>query len=239
MDGESLAIVRDYVAQGGARYRQAVDIATGPGFTAFATAPFADRVLATDITPQMLAQARRIAGERALANVALALAQAEHLPFADGSLDLITCRTAPHHFRDVDAWLRECARSLRPDGVFVMADTCAPEDPALAAWMNDLEVRRDPSHVRNLPASEWLARIRAAGLGVTDRASCHVYLSMPDWAQRAAVNKAETAGLASAFLAAPPAAKARFGITPHADGTLTFHWDCVVVRATKARFDPS
>ena len=47
------------------------------------------RVLATDIAPQMVAEARRLAAERGLTRVRLALAEAESLPFAADSLDLV------------------------------------------------------------------------------------------------------------------------------------------------------
>ena len=81
-------------------YRWAVDIGTGAGFTAFAMAEVSDHVVASDITQPMLRQVRRISEERGLPNVGLAQNAAESLPFADGSLDVITCRKAAHHFRD-------------------------------------------------------------------------------------------------------------------------------------------
>ena len=43
-----------------------LDVATGTGFTAFAFAAFARRVVATDLTANMLIQAHRLAGERAV-----------------------------------------------------------------------------------------------------------------------------------------------------------------------------
>ena len=65
------------------------------------------------------------------------------LPFAAASLDLITCRVAAHHFGDFAAALDEARRALRPGGSLVMADSIAPEDDAVADWMNDIEFRRD------------------------------------------------------------------------------------------------
>ena len=71
------------------------------------------------------------------------------LRFAAASLDLITCRAAAHHFRDFAAALDEARRALRPGGSLVMADSIAPEDDAVAEWMNDIELRRDFSHIKN------------------------------------------------------------------------------------------
>lgn len=124
--------------EGTTPYRWAVDIGTGAGFTAFAMAEVSERVVASDITQPMLRQARRISGERGLGNLSLAQNAAESLPFADGSLDLITCRVAAHHFRDFDAALNEARRTLRSGGSLVIADSIAPEDDAVADWMNDI-----------------------------------------------------------------------------------------------------
>ena len=42
-------------------------------------------------------------------------------------------------------------------------------DAELAAFMTDIERRRDPSHVRAFRQIEWTAFLRAVGLTVTDR----------------------------------------------------------------------
>ena len=59
--GESLQVVRDWASS--ARYGRAVDVATGTGFTAFTIAPFADSVVASDLTPEMIAETRKLASE--------------------------------------------------------------------------------------------------------------------------------------------------------------------------------
>jgi len=59
-------------------------VATGTGFTAFAFASFAPRVVATDLTANMLIQAHRLAGKRTLNNLLFSLAEAEALQFRDG-----------------------------------------------------------------------------------------------------------------------------------------------------------
>ena len=79
----------------------ALDVATGTGNTAFAVAAFAAQVTGLDVSPGMLAQARERAKREALHNVTFLEGQAETLPFADASFDLVTSRHAPHHFRDV------------------------------------------------------------------------------------------------------------------------------------------
>lgn len=228
--GESLEMIAGYAAL--RHYGLAVDLGTGTGFTAFAVAPYADHVLATDIAAPMLAQARRLAGERGLANVAFALAEAEGLPFASGSLDAVASRTAAHHFHDLAQAAREIQRVLRPGGVFLLSDTVAPESDAVDAWMNDVEMRRDTSHQRNLKPSQWRILLEALGLTITHQALTLTHLEFDDWVRRSATPAEEVERLRRDVLAAPAEVKEAFGIRQEAEAT-HFHWDNLVVRAVK------
>src|SRR5712692_8211664 len=84
---------------------RALDVATGAGHTAYAFAPHVARVWATDITEEMLTLVRAEIDKRKLANVRVAYAKAEALPFEDESFDLVTCRIAPHHFDSIALFL--------------------------------------------------------------------------------------------------------------------------------------
>ena len=230
--GESLAVLSRLASD--RRYGRAVDIATGPGFTAFAVAPCSQWVLATDVARAMLEQVRRLSSERGLSNVRLALASADALPFRDGSFDLATCRTAPHHFRDVRRFLAEIARVLAPGGTFLVADTSAPEDSAAAAWQHDVERRRDPSHVRNLSRSEWEKALSDAGLKVDCTTMTRVDLNLESWAGRSGTPPEETERLREAWQNAPPGVVEAFRIEPAGEANFTFSWPCLVARARKS-----
>ena len=229
----NLVDLADFVGTEGERYHVAVDVGTGPGFTAFSIAPHCDHVIATDVTPQMLEEVRRLREDRSAPDTQMALVAAEAMPFADASIDLITSRTAAHHFVDLPGWLREVARVLRPGGVLVMGDTCAPEDEAVAEWMHGIEMARDASHIRNLAPSAWQASIEAVGLNVTDVAMSYVLLQWPDWAERAGMSEAASNALRDKMLNAPKGAQNAFAFAKNDDGTIDFHWDVVVVRAVK------
>jgi ubiquinone/menaquinone biosynthesis C-methylase UbiE len=230
---DSLVDLTQFADFAGEHYGIAIDVGTGPGFTAFAMAPFADYVIATDVTPQMLEEVRALRTERGAGATQMVLAAAEALPFADGSIDLVTCRTAAHHFVDFAGWISEVGRVLRPGGLLLAADTCAPEDAANASWMQRIETDRDPSHVRNLAPSEWRKALEDAGFTVTDSAMSYVYLQYPDWAERSGMSEPGMRAVREELVSAPPEAKSAFGIEPHDDGTVHFHWDVVSLRATK------
>jgi ubiquinone/menaquinone biosynthesis C-methylase UbiE len=163
---------------------EAIDIATGPGHTALAFAPKVKHVIASDVTPEMLQVARKLAEKRGLANVSFVEVPAEKLPFENGSFDLVTCRTAPHHFADVGAFVMEVARVLRPGGVFGLVDNISPDDAKAAAPYNEFEKLRDPSHGRCLSEKEWLDLITRAGLAVRHREILSKDIELEGWAGR-------------------------------------------------------
>ena len=88
------------------------------------------------------------------------------------------CRLAAHHFRDPAAFCAEVARVLAPAGRALFVDVCVPEDDAAAAYINDIEVHRDHSHVEDYAASRWRSLVQGAGLRITEER-----LSMNDLAE--------------------------------------------------------
>jgi ubiquinone/menaquinone biosynthesis C-methylase UbiE len=144
----------------------ALDIATGAGHTALALAPRVARMIAYDLTPEMLLETRRNADARGLTNIETKQGPAEKLPFPDSSFDIVTVRQAPHHFADVRSAISEMARVAKPGARVVIVDSTSPEDPALAAQWDHIERLRDPSHVQNYSPSQWRAMIADTGLRV-------------------------------------------------------------------------
>lgn len=161
-----------------------LDVGTGTGHTALAFAPHVAEVVALDLTPAMLDEARGLASQRGVANVRFEPGDAMALPYPDASFDVVTCRVCAHHFSDPAAAVREAARVLRGDGTLLLADSVSPEDPAQDTFLNCIELLRDPSHVRNYTVSQWRAMLAAAGL----EAEClHVWgvpLEFEDWVDR-------------------------------------------------------
>jgi len=141
-----------------------LDVATGTGNTALALAPHVRHVIGIDLTREMLDQARRIAAERGIENASWVIGDASHLPFPDETFDLYIVRAAPHHFHEFDEFLHEAFRVLKPgrDAAFV---DCAPPMPARDV-LHEVEMRRDPSHVRSLTVDEWSGWLGAAGFEV-------------------------------------------------------------------------
>jgi ubiquinone/menaquinone biosynthesis C-methylase UbiE len=163
----------------------ALDVATGTGNTALALAPFVRHVIGLDLTREMLAHARRLTNERSVANAEWVLGDASRLPFEDDSFDVYTVRAAPHHFTDFDGFLREALRVLKPGAAAAFVD-CAPP-PAAREVLHEVEVRRDPSHVRSLTVEEWTEQLEHAGFVVEVASNRELDWDFEDWMGNMAV----------------------------------------------------
>jgi ubiquinone/menaquinone biosynthesis C-methylase UbiE len=163
----------------------ALDVATGTGNTAFALAPHVRRVVGLDLTREMLNEARRVAAERSITNVDWVIGDAAHLPFQDDTFDVYVVRAAPHHFADIDAFLAEAHRVLKPDRDAAFVD-CAPPLPARDV-LHEVEIRRDPSHVRSLTADEWVAKLERAGFDVESAHARELDWNYEEWMGNMAV----------------------------------------------------
>jgi ubiquinone/menaquinone biosynthesis C-methylase UbiE len=222
---------------------QALDIATGAGHTAAAFAPHVAHVIASDITPEMLEQARKVAAAGGLSNMEVATADAEALPFEDGRFDLVTSRIAPHHFPDVPRFVREVRRVLKPGGIFALVDNIAPDavstpgfsEAELAeagATYNTFEKLRDKSHGRCLGVTEWCAVIAGAGLDVTHQEILPKAMEFAPWVERMDVDADTVARLRTMLEDGSPALKAF--LKPRLDGgALWFSLDEAIVIASK------
>ncbi len=162
----------------------ALDVSTGAGHTAAALAPHVARVIATDVTREMLFVARRIALSRGLANLDFGQADVRALPFPDGLFDIVTCRTAAHHYPDLSEAVRELGRVLRPGGRLVVSDTVAPDDEVADRFINAVETLRDPTHVRDWTVGEWRAAFSEAGLRVEATERLDLELDFDSWVER-------------------------------------------------------
>ena len=162
---------------------EVLDIASAAGHTAFTFAPHVAHVWSTDITPEMLEMARQEADRRGLTNITVESADAADLPFPDERFDLVTCRIAPHHFGEIESFLSESARVLRPGGLLAVVDNVVPDGPA-GDYVNAFEKFRDPSHWRCLTVAEWEAGFEAAGLALLHSETLGKELHFESWAGR-------------------------------------------------------
>ncbi|XP_072043126.1 uncharacterized protein [Amphiura filiformis] len=90
----------------------AVDVACGPGQSTSVLGEHFEFVMGCDISEAQVNEARKA---NAAANINYCVADAEHIPAADNSVDLVTSSQAAHWF-DFPAFCKEVDRVLKPSG---------------------------------------------------------------------------------------------------------------------------
>ncbi|HZD98371.1 MAG TPA: class I SAM-dependent methyltransferase [Micromonosporaceae bacterium] len=96
-----------------------LDVGTGPGGVplAIARAQPLLRVDGLDLSEDMIAYACQAATDAGLADrVTFTVGDVAHLPYPDGTFDLIVSSMSQHHWADVRGGVREVRRVLRPGG---------------------------------------------------------------------------------------------------------------------------
>lgn len=137
-----------------------LDVGCGTGMLGARLSGMGYRVAGVDLSPAMLAEARR----RGLVEVYAALST--RLPFRDGTFDLAITVATLHHLETVErvaATVSEMARVVRRGGYVVLWDH-NPLNPYWPFLMR--RVPQDTGEERLVPMEELLADVKVAGLEV-------------------------------------------------------------------------
>lgn len=218
--GDDLALLLDWLDPSPSA--EALDVATGGGHVARALASRVRRVVACDLTREMLAAARAHLEGAGAADVVYVVADAEDLPFLDGAFDIVTCRIAAHHFPRPDRFVAEAARVLRPGGAFLLIDNVVPEDAGVARFVNVLEKLRDESHVRCASVAEWRAWLADAGLVEERSRRRRKPIDFPSWVRRTATSAAQITEVERHLATASRATRDWLGVAVGEDGVTSF-----------------
>jgi len=215
------------------RPRRVLDVATGAGHTALAFAGLGAHITAFDLTEPMLSAARGFLAERGATDVRFVAGDVEALPFRAGAFDVVTCRIAAHHFVNVGLAVRQIAATIRPGGSLLVQDILGHDDGATAAFITEVERRRDPTHVRAYRVVEWTALLRGAGLTVMDETVFSKERRWEEWTARTRMTPEARAALESLVRAAPSARREAFHFRIDGDRIEAFTDRMILLRADR------
>lgn len=206
-----------------------LDLGCGAGHVSFHVAPHVGEVVAYDLTPEMLDVVARAAAERGLSNIATRQGVAESLPFEDESFDYVFSRFSTHHWRDLDAAMREVARVLKRGGIAAFVDAVSPGPPLLDTYLQAVELLRDPSHVRDYSRAEWDAALARAGLTTGAAGQHRLRLHFASWVERMNTPKMQSDAIRALQAAMSETVTRYFDIA--ADGS--FDLDVLLLQASR------
>ena len=112
-----------------------LDVCTGTGLVARdIAAGSGSSVLGIDLSRDMVDRASSKLKAQGPRTVGLAVGQAESLPFADGSFDVVVFTFLLRYVEDPQATLAELSRVLRPGGQMASLEFFVPRNPVLRAF---------------------------------------------------------------------------------------------------------
>ena len=144
-----------------------LDVATGTGSQASAFADVAREVVAIDLSPAMLAVARR---KRGRPNVTFVQADATALPFADREFDAACVSFALHEMPAAirEAVLREMVRVTAPGGTIVVVDYGLPRKALARFVVRHVVELYERDHYAEFIRTDVRAFLEQAGVSVRE-----------------------------------------------------------------------
>lgn len=163
----TLERTRDYLKGDQAAF----EFGCGTGMTALKLAPSVRRIVATDISSEMIAIAREKAEAEGTANVAFEVATPDRAPWPDGTFDVAFGFNILHLVAAREAALRGVHRLLKPGGLFISKTPCLKEMNLIVRMaVPVMQVFGKAPYVAFFSAEDLEGDVTAAGFEIIERA---------------------------------------------------------------------
>ena len=146
---------------------QVFEFGCGTGTTALHHAPFVQKVVATDISSNMIEIARKKAVAANITNVEFQCSTLEDFEAVDASFDVVMAHNILHLLEDPEQAIKICYRLLKPGGVFVTSTACLGD--SFSSWRVLLivgKILRKVPYVNVLKRETLLRYLKHAGFKV-------------------------------------------------------------------------
>jgi ubiquinone/menaquinone biosynthesis C-methylase UbiE len=148
-----------------------LEIGCGTGTTALNLAASAARIVATDISPEMIAIGREKAISQNVGNVEFAVATPEAPPSPEQSFDAVLAFSLLHLVAARGAALQGVYKALKPGGLFISKTPSLKEmNPLIRLAVPPMQLFGIAPYVAFFSAEELEADIEAAGFFIVERA---------------------------------------------------------------------
>lgn len=116
----------------------AVDLGSGDGYISRAVAGIVKKVIAIDISGEMLEQLQKKAAQNAIKNIETIETEAQEVPLQDSTADIVFANMFLHHIEDPEEIIHEIFRIVKPGGMAVVSDFHQHENDEMKKKMHDV-----------------------------------------------------------------------------------------------------
>jgi len=148
-----------------------LEIGCGTGTTALRLAPSVGRIVASDISGEMIAIARHKASEGAITNATFEVATPDNANWPDEAFDAVLGFNVLHLVAAREAALRSVHRLLKPGGLFITKTPCLRDmNPLLRVVIPLMQLVGKAPYVSVFSGDELVQEMEATGFAVIERA---------------------------------------------------------------------
>lgn len=149
----------------------AFEFGCGTGTTALKLAPFVSRIVATDISSEMIAIARKKAEAEGCMNATFEVAAPDAAPWPDQTFDIAFGFNVLHLLAAREAAVRGVHRLLKPGGLFISKTSCLKEmSPLVRIALPVMQLIGKAPYAAFLSAEDLEREMVAAGFDIIERA---------------------------------------------------------------------
>jgi ubiquinone/menaquinone biosynthesis C-methylase UbiE len=148
-----------------------LELGCGTGTTALTLAPHVSRMVATDLSGEMIAIAREKAATSACRNAEFVVATPKNASWPDGSFDAVLAFNLWHLVADRMSALARVYQVLKPGGLFVSKTPCLAEmNPLIRLALPVMQLVGKAPYVAIFSSTALEREIEAAGFAIIERA---------------------------------------------------------------------